>query len=180
MNIWHDISDERISPDEFISVVEISRGSKKKYEIDKETGFIRLDRILFTSMQYPTNYGFIPKTLALDHDPLDVLLLCSESLQPLCLAKSRPIGVLKMIDNYDYDEKIIAVAVDDPIYGVHTKISDLSPHRFEEMKHFFKEYKQLENMRTTVVEIGDAGEAKKIIAKSIDAYKKHFGHSNTK
>ena len=108
MNIWHDINSDRITPDEFIAVVEISKGSKKKYELDKETGLIILDRILYTSTHYPANYGFIPRTFGDDGDPLDVLLLCSEPIQPLTLVRAYPIGVISMLDNGKNDEKIIA------------------------------------------------------------------------
>ena len=174
MNIWHDISPERITPEKFISVVEITKGSKNKYEIDKETGCLRLDRILFTSMQYPSNYGFIPRTLALDGDPLDVLVLSTEPLLPLTIADCRAIGVIKMIDNNSYDEKIVAVAINDPIYGRYNKLEDLSPHRFDEMRHFFKEYKQLEHQVTTIYETGDSEDAKKIIKDAIDKYKSTF------
>ena len=108
-NIWHDISLERIKPEDFVAVVEISKGSKKKYELDKETGMIILDRILYTSTHYPANYGFIPKTYGDDKDPLDVLVLCSESIEPLTLVRCYPIGVMSMIDNGMKDEKVIAI-----------------------------------------------------------------------
>ena len=113
-NIWHDISPKRINSEDFICVIEISKGSKKKYELDKETGFILLDRILYTSTHYPANYGFIPRTYGDDNDPLDVLLLCSEPLEPLTLVRAYPIGVIKMIDNERNDEKIIAIPFNDP------------------------------------------------------------------
>ena len=104
-NIWHDISEKRITPEDFICVIEISKGSKKKYELDKETGYIILDRILYTSTHYPANYGFIPRTLGDDGDPLDILLLCSEALEPLILCRAYPIGYISMIDNGKNDEK---------------------------------------------------------------------------
>ena len=109
MNIWHDISKERISSTDFIATIEISKGSKKKYELDKETGLIILDRILYTSTHYPANYGFIPRTLGDDKDPLDVLVICSEEIEPMSLVRCYPIGVMYMRDNGDMDEKIIAI-----------------------------------------------------------------------
>lgn len=125
MNIWHDINPDRISPTEFVAVVEISKGSKKKYELDKETGLIVLDRILYTSTHYPANYGFIPRTYGDDKDPLDVLVLCSEPLEPLTLVKCYPIGVMKMLDNGMGDEKIIAIPYNDPMYNSYTDINQL-------------------------------------------------------
>ena len=115
MNIWHDISPKRITTDKFYAVIEISKGGKNKYELDKETGLLKLDRVLFTSTHYPANYGFIPRTYADDGDPLDVLVLCSETIQPMTLVECKPIGVLTMIDDDHNDEKIIAVPVNDPI-----------------------------------------------------------------
>lgn len=117
MNIWHDISPKRITAEDFIAVIEISKGSKNKYELDKETGLLILDRILYTSTHYPANYGFIPRTYADDGDPLDVLVLCSEELVPLSLVRCYPIGVMSMIDNGKYDEKIIAIPFSDPTYN---------------------------------------------------------------
>ena len=143
MNIWHDIESSRIQPEDFIAVVEIEKGSKQKYEMDKKTGLLRLDRILYTSTHYPANYGFIPHTLADDGDPLDVLILCSESLIPMCLVECYPIGVIIMNDGGDVDEKIIAIPITDPNYNTYKNISDLPVHVFEEMRHFFQVYKQL-------------------------------------
>ena len=114
MNIWHDISPKRITAGDFMAVIEIEKGSKCKYELDKETGVLRLDRILYTSTHYPANYGFIPRTYADDLDPLDVLVLCSESLYPMTTVRCYPIGVISMIDNGRYDEKIIAIPFNDP------------------------------------------------------------------
>ena len=119
-NIWHDISPNRIAPEDFICVIEIQKGSKKKYELDKETGCIILDRILYTSTHYPANYGFIPRTLGDDGDPLDVLLLCDEVLEPLSLVRAYPIGVISMVDNGKNDEKVIAIPMKDPKYNVYT------------------------------------------------------------
>ncbi len=174
-NIWHDINPERIKPEDFISVIEISKYSKKKYELDKETGYIILDRILYTSTHYPANYGFIPRTYGDDNDPLDVLLLCSETLEPLTLARAYPIGVMTMIDNGSNDEKIIAIPFNDPTYNNYHDIDDLPAHIFDEMMHFFKVYKHLENKQTAVKEIKGREEALKIIQSAMDNYNKKFG-----
>ncbi|MBE5039734.1 inorganic diphosphatase [Ructibacterium gallinarum] len=174
MNIWHDIAPERIFPTDFITVIEISQGSKMKYEMDKETGLLILDRVLYTSTHYPANYGFIPRTLADDGDPLDVLLLCSEPIQPMTLVRSYPIGVISMMDNGKRDEKIIAIPYDDPTYKCYSDISQLPKHIFEEMRHFFSVYKTLEGKETAVDEVSDVMEALKIVQESIDNYKKAY------
>ena len=173
-NIWHDISPKRITPEDFICVVEISKGSKKKYELDKETGFIMLDRILYTSTHYPANYGFIPRTYGDDEDPLDVLLLCSEPLEPMSLVRAFPIGVISMIDNGRNDEKIIAIPFGDPTYNQYTDIEQLPKHIFDEMRHFFKVYKNLEHKTTAVDEVMAKCEAVKIIKEAIDRYVESF------
>lgn len=173
-NIWHDISPKRINAEDFICVVEISKGSKKKYELDKETGFLMLDRILYTSTHYPANYGFIPRTYGDDNDPLDVLLLCSEDLEPLTLVRAYPIGVISMIDNERNDEKIIAIPFNDPNYNHYTNIGELPQHIFEEMRHFFTVYKNLENKETAVNEVGDRQEAIDIINDAIERYIENF------
>ncbi len=173
-NIWHDISPKRITPEEFICVIEIPKGSKKKYELDKETGFLMLDRILYTSTHYPANYGFIPRTFGDDGDPLDVLLLCEQTLDPLTLVKAYPIGVISMIDNGRNDEKIIAIPYNDPTYNQYTNIDQLPKHIFDEMSHFFTVYKNLEHKETAVNEVSDRNVAIDIIAKSIDSYVQNF------
>lgn len=174
MNIWHDIESSRITPEEFVAYIEISKGSKQKYEMDKKTGLIILDRILYTSTHYPANYGFIPHTLASDHDPLDVLILCSESLVPMSLVKCYPIGVIVMNDSGLKDEKIIAIPFADPNYNTYKSIHDLPKHVFDEMRHFFQVYKQLENKNTSVDVEADRDEAIEIIKKSMEEYKKHL------
>lgn len=173
-NIWHDISPKRITPEEFICVIEISKGSKKKFELDKETGHIILDRILYTSTHYPANYGFIPRTYGDDGDPLDVLLLCAETIEPLTLVKAKPIGVISMIDNGQGDEKIIAVPSNDPTYNHYTDISQLPAHIFDEMSHFFTVYKNLENKQTAVNEVMGREKAIEIIEKAITDYVEEF------
>ncbi len=174
MNIWHDIDEERIFPTDFIAVIEISKGSKKKYELDKKTGMLILDRILYTSTHYPANYGFIPRTYGDDKDPLDVLVLCSEDIEPLTLVRCYPIGVMKMLDNGMGDEKIIAIPYNDPTYNCYTDVTELPKHIFEEIKHFFSVYKALEDKETVVDEFDGATEAIRIIEQCIDNYKEKF------
>ena len=173
-NIWHDMNPKRISPEKFVAVIEITKGSKKKYELDKECGYLRLDRILYTSTHYPANYGFIPRTYGDDNDPLDVLLLCSEPIDPMTLVECYPIGVITMMDNGRSDEKIIAIPFEDPNYNMYTDISDLPPHIFNEMKHFFTVYKALENKETAVSEVQGAEAAKEIIRQCIIRYRDTF------
>jgi inorganic pyrophosphatase len=174
MNIWHDISPKRISPVDFIAVIEIQKGSKMKYELDKSTGMLELDRILHTSTHYPSSYGFIPRTLADDGDPLDVLVLCSEQLRSLTLVRCYPIGVIRMIDSGKRDDKIIAIPFKDPTYNCYESIDDLPKHISEEMMHFFKVYKELENKTTAVNEIEGAETAREIIAGDINRYIENF------
>ena len=174
MNIWHDIKPKRITPSDFVAVIEISKGSKIKYELDKETGLIMLDRILYTSTHYPTNYGFIPRTYADDGDPLDVLVLCSETLYPKTLVRCYPIGVIRMIDNGRHDDKIVAIPFDDPTYNTYKDIDELPQHIFDEMMHFFRVYKELENKTTAVDEMENSESAVEIIHHDIESYVEKF------
>ena len=174
MNIWKDIRKERIGVDNFVACIEISKGSKMKYELDKETGRLILDRVLYTSTHYPHNYGFIPRTYAEDNDPLDVLVLCMEPIQPLCLVNCYPIGVMEMIDSEAKDEKIIAICSNDPSLNTFKDVSDLPPHIMDEIRHFFKVYKQLEGKHTYVSEIKGAKDAKLVIEKCLKAYEEKF------
>jgi inorganic pyrophosphatase len=174
MNIWHDILPARITAKKFEAFIEIPKGCKAKYELDKETGLLKLDRVLYTSTVYPANYGFIPRTFADDGDPLDVLVLCGETIYPATLVTCYPIGVIKMIDNGSYDEKIIAIPVKDPTYNDYYDIKELPKHVFDEMMHFFEVYKSLEHKETTVKEICHRDEAMEIIAKCIEKYKQTF------
>ena len=163
-NIWHDIKPARIKPRDFEVVIEITKGSKKKYELDKETGLIKLDRILYTSTHYPANYGFIPRTFADDGDPLDVLVLCSEPIYPLTLIRVYPIGVMRMMDGGRLDDKIIAIPFGDPTYNNYYDIHELPQHVFQEMMHFFEVYKLLEvDKPTSVTEINGVKKAKDVI-----------------
>ena len=174
MNIWHGMSPKRITKEDFIAVVEIEKGSKCKYEMDKETGMLLLDRILYTSTHYPANYGFIPRTYADDLDPLDVLVLCSEPLHPMTSVRCYPIGVITMIDNGRYDEKIIAIPFHDPTYNTYHDISEIPKHIFDEMTHFFRVYKELEDKETAVNEVLGAEAAREVIAKAIEGYVENY------
>ncbi|MBQ9977114.1 MAG: inorganic diphosphatase [Clostridia bacterium] len=174
MNIWHNINPKRITPKDFIAVIEIEKGSKCKYELDKETGVLMLDRILYTSTHYPANYGFIPRTYADDFDPLDVLVLSSESLMPMTEVRCYPVGVISMVDNKMADEKIIAIPVNDPTYNVYKDIDELPKHIFDEMRHFFKVYKELENKETAVDEVSNRAEAERVIEYTINNYIDHY------
>ena len=174
MNIWHDINPKQITTEEFIAVIEIPKNSKVKYELNKETGVLEMDRILYTSTHYPANYGFIPRTYSDDNDPLDVLVLCSEKLGPLTLVRCYPIGVIRMLDNDRRDDKIIAIPFDDPNYNMYKDIQELPAHVFDEMTHFFKVYKELENKTTAVNEVDHADVAKEIITGDIERYIESF------
>lgn len=173
-NIWHDMNPARINSTDFTAVIEISKGSKKKYELDKTTGMIVLDRILFTSTHYPANYGFIPLTYGDDNDPLDVLVLCSEELDPLVLVRCYPIGVVDMIDEGAHDEKIIAIPFGDPGNNSYHDIADLPDHIFKEMLHFFSVYKDLEGKSTVAKQVYGREEAEKVITRAITSYQTHY------
>ena len=174
MNIWHDISPERIKKDDFVAVIEISKGGRNKYELDKETGVLKLDRVLYTATHYPANYGFIPRTYAGDNDPLDVLVLCQEKIVSMAMVEVYPIGVLKMIDSYEFDEKIIAVPKNDPYLNMYKDITEIPEHIAAEIKHFFEVYKQLEGKQTMVDKIMGREEAERIIEECIENYNKKF------
>ena len=175
MNLWHDIRPSRMRPEDFLAVIEIEQGSKNKYELDKETGALRLDRILYTSTHYPANYGFIPRTLADDGDPLDVLVLCSEPIRPMSLVRVYPVGYFTMRDNGKLDDKILAIPFGDPVYNGYKDLSDLPEHVSNEISHFFSVYKNLEPDKDMEVDsYHGREEAVKVIQKAftdyIDAY----------
>lgn len=174
-NIWHDISPKRINTTDFCAVIEITKGGKTKYELDKETGILQLDRVLYTSTHYPANYGFIPRTYANDGDPLDVLVLCSENILPMSLVRCYPIGVIIMDDSGKDDEKIIAIPFGDPTYNSYRDISELPKHIFDEMQHFFHVYKQLESTKhTEVTNVLGHEDAERIIESCIERYVNDF------
>ena len=174
MNIWHDIEEDRVKKEDFVGVVEIPKGCNNKYELDKKTGLLKLDRILYTATHYPANYGFIPRTYAGDNDPLDVLILCQEAIYPLTLVECYTIGALRMIDNNEEDEKIIAIAKHDPFLNTYKDISEIPAQVSAEIKHFFEVYKQLEGKQTTVDKIMGREEAEQIIEKCMENYKEKF------
>ncbi len=178
MNIWHDIRPKWIAPDNFTACIEISQGSKNKYELDKETGRLRLDRILYTSTHYPENYGFIPLTFGEDLDPLDVLVICSEPIEPLALVQCYPIGYIHMVDNGKNDEKIIAIPFSDPMYNGYKSVKELPAHKFEQMEHFFSVYKELEGKETSVYSVADRDAAIAVIQEAIESYARLFGGKN--
>jgi len=177
MNIWHDIRDERITPEEFIVVIEIPYGCTKKYEIDKETGMLMLDRIPRAGFGFPANYGFIPRTLSEDGDPLDALVISSETIDPMVLVPCRPIGLLDMNDNGEQDEKILCVPVKDAFYENTKDVGDLPPSIIEKIKYFYQVYKTLDkkNNKIELKPVSGAAVAKKIITEAKVLYNKKFG-----
>ena len=175
MNIWHNIDRKRVEPESFISVIEIPKGSKKKQELDKETGMLIVDRILHTSMQYPANYGFIPKTLSEDNDPMDVWVMSSEILTSLSMIRCFPIGYIDLADNGEADHKVIAIPYTDPLYNKYTSLDKFPGHVFDELVHFLKVYKQLEGKKVKINGIHGKEKAISLIKKSIERYDKEFG-----
>ncbi|MCA9486324.1 inorganic diphosphatase [Candidatus Woesearchaeota archaeon] len=167
-NLWHDV--DRKKADEFNVIIENPTGSRVKYEVDKETGLICFDRVLYSPMHYPCDYGFIPQTLWEDGDPIDVLVMTHEPLVPSCLIKCRPLGVLDMIDGGEGDAKVLAVPVKDPRFENLKELSDVEPHILKEIKHFFTVYKDLENKKVEIGEWRDKAEAVKDIEKSFGLY----------
>lgn len=171
MHPWHDVAVGEDSPFFVNAIIEIPKGSKAKYELDKRSGLIKMDRILFSSVQYPANYGFIPQSYCEDNDPLDILVLGQEAAVPLCIMRAKPIGVMKMLDQGEADDKIISVHADDPEYTQINSISDLPPHRIKEIRRFFEDYKALENKIVKVEEFFDCAEAHRVIEAAISLYK---------
>jgi len=172
MNPWHDVAIGDKYSEIFPTVIEVPKGSKVKYELDKYSGLIKVDRILFSSVHYPANYGFIPQTYCDDKDPLDVLLLGQETFVPLSLAYAKPIGVMRMLDQGEADDKIIAVHAHDPEFNHFNSISELPPHRIKEIRRFFEDYKILENKKVIVEDFYDRDEAVRILKAAVDLYKK--------
>jgi inorganic pyrophosphatase len=170
MHPWHDVDLGDEAPETVIAVIEIPKGSKLKYELDKKSGLIKVDRVLFSSVHYPANYGFIPQTYCEDHDPLDVLVLGQEPVAPLTLMRVKIIGVMRMQDQGEADDKLIAVHADDPEYSHYTSIYELPPHRMTEVKAFFEDYKVLEKKKVIVEKFLDRKEAVEILKESMASY----------
>jgi inorganic pyrophosphatase len=171
---WHGVPPGDQAPRIVNAVIEIPQGSRAKYEIDKDSGLLKLDRIIYSSFYYPCNYGFIPQTYGDDKDPLDILVITSQPVQAMCLMQAKVIGVMQMIDSGDADDKIIAVAANDPSVNHYNNIEEIPPHFFEELRHFFEEYKRLENKSVQVNEFGDKAKALAIIEDSFQLYKEFF------
>jgi inorganic pyrophosphatase len=167
---WHDLANDRIEDGIIRCVIEIPKGSKVKYEMDKESGLLKLDRVLFSSVMYPANYGFIPRTLDYDDDPLDMLVLCSEVLEPMCLVEARVIGVMRMEDGGKHDDKILCVASNDISINYIKDIGDLPPHTTVEMKRFFQDYKVLENKAVLIEDFVGREKAIEIVKHCTDLY----------
>ncbi len=171
---WHDVPIGKDVPEEFNVVVEIPKGSKVKYELDKETGMLLVDRVLYSSVVYPSNYGFIPRTLGDDDDPLDMLVIMQEPVQPLSILRVKPIGMMPMVDDGENDEKIICVHLDDPEYRDYEHFDDLPEHRTDELQRFFQDYKVLENKEVTVGDMSGPEDAKKVLNHAINLYEEQF------
>lgn len=170
VHAWHDVTPGERLPMEFTAVIEISMGSSVKYELDKETGMLRLDRVLYSAVYYPANYGFIPQTLAEDDDPLDVLVLCQEPVLPLTLINARAIGLMTMVDSGKPDHKILAVAMDDPEYNGYLDANELPSHRVATLRRFFQDYKMLEGKSVEVDRLQPAAACAGVIEDALLRY----------
>lgn len=171
---WHGVTPGEGAPRVVNAVIEIPQGSRAKYEIDKPSGLLKLDRVIYSSFHYPINYGFIPQTLGQDGDPLDILVLCSQSIQPLCLVEATVIGNMQMIDTGKQDDKIIAVAAKDPSVNHYKNVEELPSHFLAELKNYFEQYKVLENKKVEIDNFQDKAAALKIIEEALDFYKSNF------
>ena len=173
MHPWHDCYVDHYSVEKsFPVIIEVPKGSKNKYELDKETGLLKLDRVLFSAVHYPANYGFIPRTYCDDGDPLDVLVLGQESVHPLTLVEARAIGVMRMRDEKGIDDKIVAVSVNDPAVADYTDKSQLPTHELRQLKRFFEEYKALEHKQVVVEDMLGPADAVRIIAEALELYRR--------
>jgi inorganic pyrophosphatase len=171
---WHDVAVGKKPPEFVNGIIEIPKGSRAKYEIDKESGLIKLDRVIYASMYYPLNYGFIPQTMGEDRDPLDIVVLTQVSVVPLCMIPSKVIGVMQMVDRGETDDKIIAVAEQDPSVSHINEVKDLPDYLRAELKHFFENYKTLENKKVVIDQFLSKEQAHDIILASVDFYAKNF------
>lgn len=173
---WHAVSRGENPPEIITAIIEVPKGSQTKYELDKLSGLLKVDRILYSAVHYPANYGFIPQSYCEDNDPLDVLVLCQESVLPLSIMRVRPIGVMKMIDQGEADDKIIAVHVDDPEFAHYTSIDELPPHSLKILRRFFEDYKLLENKEVRIEQFLGITEAKQVIQDAFNLYDKNKEH----
>lgn len=173
-NPWHFVSPGKESPHVVNAIIEIPSGSNAKYELDKESGLLKLDRVLFSAVHYPANYGFIPMTYCDDNDPLDILVICSVAVEPLCLIEAKVIGVMRMKDQGEGDDKIIAVAKNDKSINHINDLNELPEHLQQQIHRFFEDYKKLENKEVQVESFLGRVEAEKIVEEAIDLYKKKF------
>jgi inorganic pyrophosphatase len=171
---WHGAGFGDKAPQTVNAMIEIPQGSRTKYEIDKATGLLKLDRVIYSSFHYPVNYGFIPQTLGHDHDPLDILVLCSQSIQSLCLVEATVIGNMQMIDSGEKDDKIIAVATKDPSVNHISSIEDMPRHFINELRNYFEQYKVLENKQVYIEEFQNKEVAYQVITEAIGLYKEKF------
>lgn len=171
---WHDVNRGNHLPELVNGIIEIPKGTRAKYELDKDSGLLKLDRVLYSSVYYPANYGFIPQTYCDDHDPLDILVLSQIDIVPMCIVEAKIIGVMRMIDNNEADDKIIAVASGDPSFNHYNDISELPTHFISELRNFFEDYKKLEHKSVVVEEFLGRELAQKILMESIELYKKTF------
>ncbi|MCZ8133913.1 MAG: inorganic diphosphatase [Algoriphagus sp.] len=174
INPWHDVNIGKDAPEYVMGVIEIPKGSKGKYELDKKTGMLLLDRVLFSAVHYPANYGFIPQTFCEDHDPLDILIISQIDIPSMTLVKAKVIGVMRMIDGGEADDKIIAVAAGDQSVNYINDIEELPPHLMKEVHRFFEDYKKLENKEVIVEDFLGKDEAMRIIVESIAMYDRNF------
>jgi inorganic pyrophosphatase len=175
---WHDLKPGRRVPEEFYAVIEIPLGSNVKYELDKPSGLIKVDRVLYSAVYYPANYGFIPQTLAEDGDPLDVLVLCQEPVVPLALIYARAVGLMTMIDSGILDHKVIAVASEDPEFNRYREASEIKSHYLLMLRRFFQDYKQLENKAVEVEEILPSNAAHPVIQSALDRYVRKYARTS--
>ncbi len=173
-NPWHSVSPGERVPDLVNGIIEIPKGTRAKYELDKESGLIKLDRVLYSSVYYPANYGFIPQSYCEDKDPLDILILSQIEVVPMCIVSAKVIGVMRMLDNGEADDKIIAVAEGDPSVSHIQDIAELPQHFISELRNFFEDYKKLENKSVVVEEFFDRKVAIQILQDSFKMYKEHF------
>ena len=170
MHPWHEVEHYPDFPDIVPAIIEVPKGSQIKYELDKKSGLLKVDRVLYSAVHYPANYGFIPKTYGDDNDPLDILVLSQFPVTPLCIMRARPIGVMKMVDQGEADDKIIAINVDDQEYNCYAHIDQLPPHLLKVLQRFFEDYKILEQKEVKIEDLQGPGEARRLIREAQDSY----------